>query len=617
MTMFVEVDYEGAPGDFAWLLPLPEPPKDELGLPARLEQILFVSTRALFDRLEDRTTADFRVSNTFEGEPCQDPPGGGGADASGSADNGSGGEGDPVEVLQETEIGLLGVQLLRADKADDLFAWLDESGFSGDESARPALADYVERGYVFLVFKLRSERSRGDLRPIEIQLGDAPLSVPLRLSAVASEADMPLRVWVLGDYRAVPKNTLHVKLNPKALVWPEAPNYEEVVSAAVDAVGGRAFVTELATTEPLMDAVFDNLSQQTDKEFVQTAKTLAELWGIIQVILGRDDIEILTLLREHVPMPDGLRGYPYGNCFYDPFGEGDPAFEDACEPNEEHVTTEEEFYGYLGYWDDHLAKAGTPLEVDVPALAEALVDTWFVPRERIQAIFDRATWITRLFTTISAGEMTRDPLFAFNRDLGPVAKDHEIATLSHSTADCSEAWVDATYEDGSSHRFPCASGCLGLPSVGPVEGESALLEVAVTDEDGQARPFDPEAASEVDALLDVAEIGKPSLPAWYELPPPPGGSTPVDPGPSDAGSAGSETGASSSDASGSPGTDALVDPGSGSPGTPGVDAGAGPGGPTMTGDGGGGCGAGPAPAAPLLLALALVLALPRGRLRWS
>lgn len=524
VVMHVEIAFAGEPTDFGWFLPLPGVPTTDDGEPVALPELLKVSTVQIFDRLQAATDPIFRVNNTFDDsvDACGGFPAptsaGGFADAAASADSG-GSAGPGVVVLQRADVGPFAAEIVQSQSTDALFDWLEENGYIQDENARPILSHYVDIGYVFLGLKLQNGKATGDLRPIQLNLGPVHACVPLRLTAIAATPDMPMLIWVLGDHRAIPKNFMHAVVNPKALSWPGGQNYVDVVTAAIDHIRGRAFVTDYADDEKLMANVFDNGTLRQVKADVAAAETAVDLANALRILGGANDAELLSLLQQHVPMPEGLLGYPHGNCFYEP-GNDFPGEDFGCEPNDDHVTTEDEFYGFLDYWLPELARREAPVTVDVAAMQAQIEEEVIAARERIQDLFDGAAWITRFFSTISDSEMTRDPIFAFNPDLGPVDRTHVLETVIKASADCEDQFVEANYPDGSQVIIPCPNGCFGLGTVPPIDGEPALLDAQVADEQGQLVSFHTDTAAEIDQLLDAAEPGTATLPATYEVVPP-------------------------------------------------------------------------------------------------
>ena len=88
--------------------------------------------------------------------------------------------------------------------------------------------------------------------------------MPLRLTRIAAEDDLEMRVFYLGDARAVPSTYRHVLVNEVMIDWAnQASNYREVISAAADEeyADGRAFVTEYAGPTSIVtvdETIFSN-----------------------------------------------------------------------------------------------------------------------------------------------------------------------------------------------------------------------------------------------------------------------------------------------------------------------------------------------------------------------
>lgn len=543
VTMHIEVAYQGEPTDFGWIMPL-EAPVDENGEILPLEQVLHVSTSELFDVLTSATNPSYRATNRMETDSCRGnfadagTTGGPVMDAFSSADASSPGpnEPPPVVVLQQANVGPYGAELIRATDADALYDWLAENGYLQDPAARPLLQHYVNKEFVFLGLRLQNGKAVGDLRPVELHLGETFACVPLRLTAIAATENMPMLVWVLGEHRAVPKNFIHAVINPLALIWPGASNYVEVVTEAVNSIEGRAFVTEYASTDAVMDGAFDNSSMQRLKDDVLDAETLIDFVEVFRNLGGTSDTELLNVFQNHIPMPADLRGYPHGNCYFDPYyedggggwggpndGWGGPDQGFGCDPNDEHITSEGEFYGYLDFWIEQLAIEERPLDsVDLDALRDDLIVSYFAPRERIQGMFDRSAWITRFFTTISPTEMTRDPIFSFNPDLPALQHEHLLETVVRVDDSCGSYWLDADYENDISVRFDCSeTDCWDRRgSVGPVPTAEALLYAEILDETGAPQRFAVSQANSVDEVLAWSTPGTSSLPPTFELLPP-------------------------------------------------------------------------------------------------
>ncbi|MCB9735023.1 MAG: DUF2330 domain-containing protein [Deltaproteobacteria bacterium] len=505
VTMHVEVVYQGDPTQFGWILPVAEVPRDASGALVPLDQVLGISTQTLFPRLQALTDPVFAVNNTFDATPsaCEDkgvPVGATVNFDTSSADTVSTSDASAspppaVVVLSEAQVGPYDAQLIHATRSDALYAWLNDNGYLQDPAAQPLLDHYIAGGFDFIGIRLQNGRATGDIRPLALTLGETAPCVPLRLTQIAAAKDMPILVWVLGDARAVPKNFINAQLNDAAFAFPGGGDYQGLVSQALDEAGHRAWVTELAGPPPVMTLLPGYSESAFDAATELDALLLAT--GV-----GMSDPEVASVIEAAIPKPADLHGYPYESCNYAQPWDG------CADKDGEHVTTDAEFRSYIAYYvsrDD--------LPVDLPALKEALRREVVAPRQGIEALFRGARKITRFFALLDPTEMTRDPIFAENPDLPDVDNRHTIDTVIRTDANCDQ-YVDVTYADGRERRVLCGGFC-GFPAISPVPGESPLRWPEVLDEAGAARPFDPSQASDVDALLDDAVLGSPSIPASF------------------------------------------------------------------------------------------------------
>ena len=522
VDMHIEIMYSGEPTDFGWLLPIIGVPTDDNGEMVPLDEILGISSPNLFNTIQSMTDPIFQVNNTFGDDNCDSDFGfslGGSANESVAAPRASSWDGDAerVVVLQEAKVGPFGAQLIKATSSDALYTWLAENGYLEDPVAKPILDHYVASDYVFLGLKLITGKDTGDIQPISLHLEELAPCVPLKLTGIAATDDMPMLIWVLGEGRAIPKNFIHAVVNPGALIFPSGSNYLSVVNEAVDSVTGRAWVTEFAGPAEPFSGNFYNQNWSLAENF----EDITTIDSAVSIILGKypnTDSQLQSILKDTVDMPQGLMGYPFGNCYALQNSLGtpwDPDFE--CEDNTQHRTTPDEFYMFLNWWIGELDEQGFELTGDWETLKHRYEDEIITPLVKIEEMFENATTVTRFYTTQSAEEMTKDPIFAFNPDLEDVDRVMTVDTLI-TNPNCDGEVVIATYPTGQQYMFDCGGNCFGVPNFGPIEGASPLLYAQVLDEQGPPINFDPEYAAVVDGQLEFAQVGSPSLPSSFDLP---------------------------------------------------------------------------------------------------
>ncbi len=372
MHMIVRLTWDGPPIEFGWLLPVP----------ADVET--WVGSEAMFQQLE-RYQPYGQLTTQFVGDCSAWGEGGAGGAGGAGGEGGGGGGGDGgVQVLSREPVGPYDRVILRAASVDGLVTWLRDNGFQVPDGAEPTLEPYLRLGLAFVALKLLPGANSNDVVPLHLRFTGQAMAIPLKPTAVAASPDMGIIVNILGRTRAVSTNYPHVVVDPAAISWIEgdgfAGSYPQVLAQAVDEAGGRAVVTEYAGPNrgvwlPLIEA-----GLLGDIEAMATAGELANALRL----LPRDD-DVRRAVRATVPPPEGVDPAEFLSCL-------------QCYPE---------------------------APVDGAALAAALREQINGPRERIAGAFE-APWLTRLRTALSADEMDRDPIFAFNPDLPEVSNIYRL-----------------------------------------------------------------------------------------------------------------------------------------------------------------------------------------------
>jgi MYXO-CTERM domain-containing protein len=247
----------------------------------------------------------------------------------------------------------------------------------------------------FVAVKLLSGQSTGAIQPVVLTFAGEVPCVPLKLTAIAALADLPVNLYVLGDSRAVPSNYFEITLNQAKIDWINSgQNYSSMVKQAADEAGGNAFIAEYAGTARIMDAQL----------WPNPAIDVAALRGAttpplyLQLVLQQGLLSygpMLPLLRTYIPEPQVLV---------------------------DMGVTESQFYNNNAtYWAQYQS-AFAPF--DAAALTVGVQDRIVTPLQVGQTLFDTNSYLTRLATFISPEEMTKDPEFVFNPDLAALSNVH-------------------------------------------------------------------------------------------------------------------------------------------------------------------------------------------------
>lgn len=243
---YVHIQYSqqsGAPVGFSWLIPTPQVP--ELG----------IADAMTFNDLDQATAPQFR----FVGGGG---PGGGGtslgcgAIASSDSRGAETAPSDPdVMVWNESRIGDYITATIEGETSEAVLNWLEENGYDIPEEAGEAIDHYIYTGHVFSAFRYDplEYTGVGNLDPVVLTyVGDKPC-VPIKITAIASVPILDIMVMAFGDERAIPDpegEYIEATPNYDAVRFdfsrPEQTDYKDYVDAAIQGVGGHAWVVEHA-----------------------------------------------------------------------------------------------------------------------------------------------------------------------------------------------------------------------------------------------------------------------------------------------------------------------------------------------------------------------------------
>ena len=549
---WIEIRYTGLAQDFAWVIPLPAAPKVGVG------------TSFAFNRLDLATAPRFKRTFTGKLENCRKKPKPGGPDAGSEpemvyTDSGGGGCGgdsfdsaygssftDPgsgggqgaglqtldsdagddldvgIEVVEQDQAGPYDYVLIDAKDPDALIKWLETNGYAVPAKAKPIVAAHVAKGDIFLAVKLAAGTTTNEIRPITLEMPDTEACVPLRLTSIAATEDLSVVAYLAGPGRAVPKNHLHVVLNPMRInLAGGGNNYANVLSAALDEAGGRAFVTEYAGSLGQVsvpgeyglqralqrDAVHDEgapiqpqrLATQPFEEDTNAAGLVATLKNSAFPIT-RDTVALLDQYSGIVAMAESAN-----------------SMGQAMNP----------VWVFSRLASGQLVAGVTGLNkvaVDGKGLAAALHKGFSGPLLRLHEVMSANPTLSRLAMRISPEEMTRDPIFAYNPALPDAGAIHYVSL----TGVCSQGWwpADKTRMDVSGGGVSGSWLMSGAPPQVPNNATDprfvsapAAMRIELLDETGPAVNIHSTQLALVDTAIGGAVPGKPALPGDMQLKP--------------------------------------------------------------------------------------------------
>ncbi len=507
--VWVEVRYSGLAKDFGWVLPLPKVPKVGVG------------SRMLFDQLDQAMRPSFNAQykynencrNPFEGcDPVEYGPDSAADTSAGFQDSSSwadstGGPNQPgVEILAQGSTGPYDYSVIQGSDSAALYAWLTTRGYALPEKAKPILQSHIAKGDVFVAVKLSNGQGVQDIRPIALEMQDAEPCVPLRLTSIAAKEDLSVVVTVAGKGRAIVKNHLDIVPNPFRMTLMSfgcsssagdcsvPGNYQQVVSAAIDSVGGHAFVTEssLAGAGALPKAT---LLESAASQLIQVSD-MAQL----ATMLSFSGLPLNEEVAEAVALPLALT---------------------ATFPGVSPLQTLANLKACGLFWQMGSdlpcqllgAKANfqqlKQVGVDGKGAKAALDTALLQPLAKITALITGTARVTRLVMRISPEEMDRDPVFAFHPTLPVVPRERYF----QRNEVCLNGWSNGAkatrlgWDGLGSWLFT------GLNTLDPRFVNAPLvLQATLQDEQGEPVILDPSQYELVDTAIMGAIPGKPSLP---------------------------------------------------------------------------------------------------------
>jgi hypothetical protein len=409
ITAVIQIMYEGPAENFSWLLPISTVP--EAG-------DLAVASNLAFSRLQSATNPQFNLNVRVEGtcrsssdfneaaaagpvsperESCEDNALLAGCGASGN---------DAVAVAASGVVGafdwaVISVDPAVPDPAVPALEWLTDNGYDVTPEGAALVGPYLAEGMNLLALRLTKGSDTGSIRPIRLTYPAAAPMIPIKLTAVAANRDMGVMTWALAKTRAVPFNYNALELNEARVNWfNAASNYGDVVNEAANDAGGNGFVTEFAGPSALLADVVWPQTEESDWQSVRAA-TYSSFEEMLQAASGRYQgyDGFWDAVRRSVDLDEDLSPEDFRLCPW-------------CYTDQVSFSPSEFF---------------AAIEADV-----------IEPLRSVQALIDAAPYTTRLYTTLSAEEMTIDPVFVFNPDLPDVNNIHQTDRVIECSSDVFE-----------------------------------------------------------------------------------------------------------------------------------------------------------------------------------
>jgi hypothetical protein len=445
---YIQIKYQGAADQFGWIVPLPSVPTLELG------------TDELFTMLDNNTLPQYQLTRTQEfcgggqsSSTDSDGSFGCGADfstATGPAFNGSDMNVAAVHdmasggiVVETASIGPYDYAVLKADDETAMLQWLSDNRYFVPAGTMDAVKPYIHTGAYFLALKLSGGQTAGDIAPIVLHYtSDLPM-IPITLTQVGAVDNMGILVWVAGEARAIPRNYYHVVVDDLPIWFSNFTQYNQwLINAVHEAPGKHGFITQYAGPASLAQDKLSYPGRFGDLTTLRAQSTKSDYLRYLREHGYQFNAALLSILSRYIPEPQALVAAGVSlSQFY-------------------------QFYdSYSSYDQDPDPDGGVPAVFDPNALTDEIAARIVTPTQDANALLGRHPYLTRLYTALSPKDMTIDPVFSTNREIGDVPLRHS-ATL---TTPCSgQPWLstDAGFEAQYVNGLPPG---VGLPAALRVE----------------------------------------------------------------------------------------------------------------------------------------------------
>jgi hypothetical protein len=259
-VLWSQIQYEGPPSEFAWVLPVAPGATIELASPA------------WFDALDAVTTTHVVPPGVCSaGETYEGSSGGCGlgcGSAAGAPDRGFQGvpnEQTSVEVVSMGTLGPYETVTLSSQNGEAVKDWLVNHGYAVPNDVAPILDAYTTQGMDFMALRLKAGAETGQMQPVRVAMKGASPTIPFRMMVAGAREAVPITLFVIGEGRYAPQSYPKASLDPKTITW----NFESAqsdyndarIAALAASEGGRGFLTTFALNGGLHNDIQDHNSE--------------------------------------------------------------------------------------------------------------------------------------------------------------------------------------------------------------------------------------------------------------------------------------------------------------------------------------------------------------------
>jgi hypothetical protein len=300
-VLWDQVQFSGAPSEFAWVLPIKPGAYVELSNDAWFESLdAATSTRVVAPQI---TCKNQTFNDGFEGSSNS---GCGCGSSLTAAEDGSasGSSGDPgreppptVTVVHEGSVGPYDTVTLHANVQGALTDWLTMHSFAIDPAVKPIIDAYSAEGFDFIALRLQPGQGVQQMKPVRVVSPGATPTLPLRMVAAGTGANVQITLFVIGEGRWESKNFPNGAVDTTELSWDfsaSASNYAALRQKVFASGEGRSWINSYAKHGPLLSPVNNPVTFQPVQYVTQSQFNPTSTIGDFYVQQGLIDNETTT-----------------------------------------------------------------------------------------------------------------------------------------------------------------------------------------------------------------------------------------------------------------------------------------------------------------------------------
>ena len=234
-TLWDQFEYDGAPEDFVWVLPVSG------GQDVTVE----LSDNAFFQALTQETQITLRAPSGVQGNGG----GGSGCGCGGAGPSAGADSTPPVTVFYEGTVGPYETVTVGSDSETALVDWLQSRGYSVPNAMLPTIQHYVDADMNFVVLRLSPGVGIQRMQPIAVTTPGLNVVFPLRMVAAGVDTRVSVDLYIFAEGRYEAANFPNREIDRGLLAYDISTatfNYDTLARDTLALNNRRTWLTEYA-----------------------------------------------------------------------------------------------------------------------------------------------------------------------------------------------------------------------------------------------------------------------------------------------------------------------------------------------------------------------------------